>query len=503
MKFFTTDLIPSIDEYTLANEPVSSIDLMERAARSLSEEIQTEFTSIRRLFIFCGTGNNGGDGLALARLMFEKGYEIQVFLAGDEEKLSHDAAINLRRLRELIPVEILRLQLPEIPADALVVDALFGSGLNRRIVGRLAELVEHINSSKARIVSIDMPSGLKGEDFLEDSPLNIIRAELTLTLQMPKLSLLMADAGEFSGNLRIVPIGLHPQALLDFPSEWFYVEEKDVRQRLKPRKRFAHKGDFGKVFLAAGSYGMAGAAALCAKAAYRVGAGLVRVHLPSACVDALQTTLPEAVLSIDVNREFITALDPSNHTAAAAGPGLGRRPETAAALKQLLETKIPMALDADALNAIAADKELLRMIPPETVLTPHRKEFERLLQSEIKSDYRLFMEQLRFAKEHQVVLVLKGAATSIALPDGRAFFNSTGNAGMATAGSGDVLTGVIAGLLAQGYSAEDAAIVGVYMHGLAGDMAALQKSQASVMASDIVDALAFLGLRQTFGLFDG
>jgi NAD(P)H-hydrate epimerase len=378
--------------------------------------------------------------------------------------------------------------LPPIPANVLVIDALFGSGLNRRI--ERAELIRHINAARATVVSIDMPSGLKGEDDLSDACDDIIHADLTLTLQAPKLSLLFADAGKYTGDLRIVPIGLHPQALQDFPSEYIYLEQADIRALLKPRDRFAHKGVFGKAFIAAGSYGMAGAATLCSVAAYRAGAGLVRLHLPSACVDAVQAAVPEAVISIDVDEHIITALDPSAHDAAAAGPGIGTASETASAVKSLLRASVPLVLDADALNIIASNEHLLSMLPEKSILTPHRKEFERLLQREIKSDYLLFMEQLKFSAEHGVILVLKGAHTSITLPDGRAFFNSTGNSGMATAGSGDVLTGVIVALLAQGYTAEEAAIIGVYLHGLAGDKAASKRDPASIMASDIVDNLS-------------
>ena len=491
MKIFNTEIIPIIDDYTIINEPVSSLDLMERAANALFQEICSTFSFTSDIFIFCGTGNNGGDGLALSRLLHKTGYKVHCYLLGEPEKLTSDASANYKRLSELISIQKISSELPEIPYNSLVIDALFGSGLNRRIEGLAAKLVRHINASKSTVLSIDMPSGLKGEDDLSDVDENIIHASCTLTLQMPKLSLLFADASKYNGVMRIVPINLHPQALIDLPSKYFYLEQSDIKALLKPRDAFAHKGTFGKVFIAAGSYGMAGAAMLCAKAAYRIGAGLVRVHLPSACVDALQTYIPEAVASIDANAKIITAFNPAFHDAVAAGPGIGTKFETASALKQLLSTSIPMVLDADALNIIASDEQFLQILPKGSILTPHRTEFERLLGRKISKDYLLFMEQLKFSAKYGVILVLKSHHTSITLPDGRAFFNSTGNSGMATAGSGDVLTGVIVGLLAQGYLPADAALVGVYLHGLAGDRAALKRDKASIMASDIVDNLSF------------
>ena len=493
MKIFAAEIIREIDKYTIEHEPVESIDLMERAANEMFFEFVSLYPHSYQVAVFCGPGNNGGDGLALARILHHAGYSLACYLACSPDKLSPDAAINYNRLCALIPVaELSSGAFPTLAANTLVIDAIFGSGLKRCAEGLYADLIRHINASAAEVVSVDIPSGLFSEYNSDNRFENLVRANHTLTLQTPKLSFMFADSGKYAGKVHIVPIGLHPKALEEFQSVGEYLDDEIIRRIIKPRPKFGHKGTFGKALIVAGSRGMAGAAVLCARACYRAGAGLVKVHVPASCADILQISVPEAIVDIDDNANIFTGVDVSGYNVLAVGCGIGKSAETTNALKRLLlNVSVPLTIDADALNIISQNRELLDILPKYSILTPHRKEFERLLNEEIHSDYQLFRRQQEFSAKYQVITVLKGAHTSITLPEGTTFFNSTGNSGMATGGSGDVLTGIICGLLAQGYAPQDAAVLGVYMHGFAGDRAACQRGEAAVMASDITENITF------------
>jgi NAD(P)H-hydrate epimerase len=491
MKFFSTAEIKAIDKYTIEHEPIPSIELMERAVKAVHSWFANHYKpNDNPIYIFCGTGNNGGDGLALARLLANK-YKVSVFMAGKHNELSSDAQVNYDRLLQTpnVLIHILDNILPNIPQNTIVIDALFGSGLNRPLAGYIASLVQHINGSNATVISIDIPSGLMGEDNSTNINKNIIRAAHTLSFEMPKLAFMFAENEQYVGQWHILPIGLHPDAIKNRPSNFHFIQTKEVALQLKNRTRFSHKGSFGKPLLIAGSYGMMGAAILASRACYRAGAGLLKVHTPSKGVDTLQQGVPEAIVDIDVNDKIISAVSiKDEHNAIAIGPGIGTNGTTQEALKNILRSvKTPMVIDADALNILSQHPDWIAQIPPLSILTPHRKEFERLTGGAEASDYRLLMKQVNFAKQHNIIVVLKGAYTSIATPQGNVHFNSTGNPGMSTAGSGDVLTGILLALLAQGYNPEQSSIIGVLLHGLAGDIAAETTGEEAIIASDIIE----------------
>jgi len=351
-------------------------------------------------------------------------------------------------------------------------------------------LIKTINESGAITVSIDVPSGLAGEDNSGNNPDGIVKADYTLTLQFPKLAMLLPDFGPYCGKVETLDIGLHPKALKDFQSSYYYTSGEEIALMIKPRAKFSQKWDYGSALLIAGSAGKAGAALLGARAAMRSGVGLLTVHLPKECYKIVQTEVPEAMCSVDPSDKIFTRLPSrTSFTAIGAGPGIGTDPQTEKALRELLVSKPErLVLDADALNLISSDREMIEMLPKGTIITPHIKEFERLA-GKLHNSYERMNFQRELSIRHSIVVVLKGAHTCITLPDGTIHFNSTGNPGMSTAGSGDVLTGILLSLLAQGYPPEEAALAGVYLHGLSGDLAASEIGEVSLIAGDIVDYL--------------
>lgn len=502
MKILSAAEIREWDQYTIQHEPIQSIDLMERAAMTCVNWITMHYPVVASFGIFCGKGNNGGDGLAIARMLMDLNYPVTVYILEFGHLGTDDFQTNLARLHKLPGADIHFIQTEEnihpVPQDQVIVDALFGSGLNRPLEGITAKLVEHLNGSGCDIIAIDLPSGLFTDRSSGGAP--CIHARYTLSFQCYKPAFLFAENADATGDVRVLDIGLHPGYYrhLRGPFEW--VDAGTVRTIYKPRKRFAHKGNFGHALLVAGSYGKIGAAVLAAGACLRSGAGLLTCHVPRCGYDILQTAVPEAMLVTDFNSSFNTKIedDLSQYDSIGIGPGIGIASETKMMLRDILDTyRNPVLLDADALNLIAAQKDLLKLIPAGSVLTPHPKEFERLF-GESSNDFDRALLALQKAKELNCIIVLKGHHSLIATPDGKGFFNSTGNAGMATAGSGDVLSGVITGLLAQGYHSIEAAILGVYIHGLAGDKAAENTSEEALVAGDIIHCMgaAFTSLKQ-------
>jgi len=503
MKFFTTSVIRQLDQYTIEKEPINSIDLMERAADALYWKFIQEYPYQPPVCIIAGQGNNGGDALALARMLLYTGYPVSVRLIRSGSSLSPDCETNRQRLSEAFPHALIELQekfiAPDISDETVIIDGLFGSGLSRPLTGIFADAVAWINKSNRTVVAIDIPSGLHGEENKMTENSVIVKAHLTLSLQFTKLAFLFAENVTYVGNWDVLDIGIHPEAIHQTSSNLFYLEEKDILPLLKTRSVFSHKGTFGHALIVAGSEGMAGASVLSTKAALRSGAGLVTVHGPASNRVIVQTTIPEAIFQSDISGSLISNLGLSKtYNAVALGPGIGTHAETAEMLHNFLkEADTPCILDADALNLIARQKELLELIPKNSLLTPHPKEFERLF-GVSNSSYERMMKALQASQTYGLIIILKGAHTLIATPDGNLCFNSTGNSGMATAGSGDVLTGILAGLLAQGYLPEDAAKTGVYLHGLAGDLALAHESKESLIASDIISNLgeAFKSLQK-------
>lgn len=512
MKIFTTEQVHRIDAYTIENEPIASIDLMERASRQLATWISDVFENSVPFVFLIGPGNNGGDGLAVARLLSDMNYMAEVFMVRISDRISPDAKVNLERLRQGGKAGITEVgdkggldslagYLAGHPS-AVLVDALFGSGLTRVVSGLAAEVIARVNSLPNLKIAIDAPSGLFGEDNRRNDPQAILKADYTLTLQSPPLSFFFAENQEFTGIWEVLPIGLHPEIMEKESTPYRYLLGEYLSSLLRSRKKFDHKGNYGHALLIAGCYGMMGAAVLAAKACLRSGIGLVTTHVPRSGYKILQTTVPESLISIDQSDIIFSAAPGLDaFTAIGVGPGLGCKPNSGRALRELIEAvRAPLVIDADALNLLSMNPDWIGLLPENTILTPHPREFERLDgagdsksagegRPKSTGGYERHLRQIEFARKYKLIVVLKGAHSSIAFPDGSCWFNTTGNPGMATAGSGDVLTGIILSLLGQGYSPADSARLGVYLHGLAGDLAAEASSEESLIAGDIIESL--------------
>lgn len=504
MKIFLTEQIKEIDDFTIKHEPVASIDLMERAAGQVFKWITERYGRSDRFVVFAGPGNNGGDGLALARMLAAERYDIEVHYVNFTDKTSPDWGKNRKRLEAEAKIRLNNLtntdQFPVISSGDIIIDAIFGSGVTRQVEGLAGDVIKMINIADATRISIDIPSGLFCEDNSKNSRECVIKANYTLSFQFPKLAFMFAENAACVGEWVVLPIGLNGHAIINTPSPYYFLSVKDVAPLIKTRKRFDHKGNFGHGLLVSGSSGKMGAAVLGANAALRTGIGLITCHIPSSGISILQSSVPEAMVKHDKSSEYVSIIGiTDSFTAVGIGPGLGTEPESQKALYNLLtECKKPMVIDADALNILSLKKEWLSLLLPGTILTPHPKEFERLAGKTYDGLARL-KRQNEFSKQYNCVVILKGANTSVATPEGKVFFNSTGNPGMATGGSGDVLTGIILSLLAQGYTSENAAVLGVYLHGLAGDLAAGESCFESIIASDIINNIgkAFNRIRES------
>lgn len=493
MKIFSAEEIRLWDQYTIEHEPILSIDLMERAAAKCANWLLQQYPDAVSFVILCGKGNNGGDGLAIARILMENKYPVSIYILEFGHKGTEDFQTNLARLNKLSNHDIHFIQtaknFPHLQQGQIIIDALFGSGLNRNLEGFTADLVQHINNGGNEIISIDIPSGLFVDRSSKDAI--SIHADHTLSFQCYKPAFLFAENEESVGEIHILDIGLHHDYYQSVVNQFELLDDAIIHSIYKPRKKFSHKGTYGHALLVAGSYGKIGAAILSAKACLRSGVGLLTSHIPACGYNILQTSVPEAMVTNDFNSSFLTKVedDLTKYDSIGIGPGIGTAAETKMMLPEILNSyRNPLILDADALNIMARQKDLLKLIPAGSILTPHPKEFERLF-GETHTDFDRVSLALQKARELNCIIVLKGHHTFIATPDGKGFFNSTGNPGMATAGSGDVLTGILTGLLAQGYSSAATAILGVYLHGSAGDIAAKQLSNEALIAGDIIETL--------------
>jgi hydroxyethylthiazole kinase-like uncharacterized protein yjeF len=489
MKLLSAKQIKELDEFTISHEPISSIDLMERASAMFVQWFIVRFDKNKKIKIFCGPGNNGGDGLAIARMLLGKSYKVGVYIFSDKNP-SKDFQENKLRLEKLLEPYIIK-NPPEIPSfsnSEIIIDAIFGSGLNRPPEGLFAETISAINNSGSTIISVDIASGLYCNEHTSGN--SIIQPGHTVSFQLPKLAFLLPENEKYIGDWHLINIGLSNDFIERTQTSCYYTTKDTLSGWVKKRNRFSHKGTYGKALIIAGSYGMMGAAILAAKACLRTGAGLCRTYVPKCGYEILQSALPENIVLTDPSVESITQIpDLSSYNAIAIGPGLGEKEETKKALTTLLrETKIPLVMDAGALNIIASDKSMLNLIPANSILTPHPKEFERLAGS-ASNDFERLTMLCALSKKIKCFIILKGAYSAVASPEGELHFNSTGNPGMATPGSGDVLTGIITSLLSQGYEPYKAAILGVYLHGYAGDAAASHLSGSSLIASDIIDGI--------------
>jgi NAD(P)H-hydrate epimerase len=498
MEIFSAEQIRAWDEYTILHEPIASIDLMERAAASCCTWLEKNGYLDRSFSIYCGKGNNGGDGLALARMLSALDCPVTVYILEFGHIGTEDFQVNLARLHST-PVEVRFIQgesfiqgtehFYPVASGEVLIDALLGSGLNRKLEGVTEQLVQHLNTSGNEIIAIDIPSGLFVDSTSRGN--TCIRAAHTLSFQCYKPAFLVPENEASVGEVHILDIGLHPGYLLQVSSESELLDPAIIRAIFKPRKSFAHKGNFGHALLVAGSYGKMGAAVLAARSCLRAGAGLLTCQVPGCGYVILQTTLPEAMIEVDNDEKVHTAINGEldRYSVIGIGPGIGTDNRTFTLLRSILERyRKSMVLDADALNILGSNSGLLSSLPPYSILTPHPKEFERLF-GPSSDDFARLKNAREQARKRQCIIVLKGHYTFIAMPGGKSYFNSTGNPGMAKGGSGDVLTGILTALLSQSYSPGEAALLGVYLHGLAGDCAAAQWSQESMLPSDLTDHL--------------
>jgi hydroxyethylthiazole kinase-like uncharacterized protein yjeF len=491
MQILSTAQVHAWDEYTINNEPVESIDLMERAASACYNWLLSQGFHDRGFTVFCGKGNNGGDGLAIARMLSNSGHNVTVHILEFGHLGTSDFQQNLARLHETnATIQFISSEagIPSIAADHVVIDSILGSGLNRPLDGLTATLVDHINNSGNTVIAIDIPSGLFADRSSES--LSIIKAQHTLTFQAYKLSFLFAENASFIGQIHLLDIGLHQGFLEKNLSTNILLDYEYVKSLFRQRKRFSHKGDYGHAALITGSKGLMGASVLAARACIRSGVGKLTCHIPGVGYDILQVSVPEAMSYVEEGGDHLQKTSSlEKYDAVAIGPGLGLYPTHDKLLASLIaDYRKPIVIDADALNILSRKKELVKKLPEGCVLTPHTREFERLF-GELRNDDARMHKAIEVAAQIKGVVVLKGPHTLIATKEGRCYFNNTGNPGMATGGSGDVLTGVILGLLSQGYSPEHAAVLGVFVHGLAGDIASVRLSMTSLIASDIIDYL--------------
>ncbi|GAB3782579.1 bifunctional ADP-dependent NAD(P)H-hydrate dehydratase/NAD(P)H-hydrate epimerase [Spirosoma horti] len=475
---------------------------MERAALTFVDWFVDHFSNKTKTKIFCGLGNNGGDGLAIARLLLEREYPIDIFVVRYAPRESDDFMHNHRRLK-LVTENVHYIEsatdIPAIRHNDVVIDAILGSGLSRPTEGIVSDTIKAINRAPATVVSVDIASGLYTDQ--PNSPTDvIIEPDYTLSFQLPKLAFMMPQNGPYVGDWQLLDIRLHKRFIDLAPTPYYFTQPDEARLLLHKRDRFSNKGTFGHALLLVGSYGKIGAAVLAARACLRSGVGLLTVQVPQCGYTIVQTSVPEAMCSPDRHQNVLTgtapaghsgneSIDPADYSTIGVGPGIGKAPETLAMLKGLLPAlKKPIVVDADALNLLAENRESLANLPKNSILTPHPKEFQRLTRK-WNDDYEKLTLLREFAKKYQVVVILKGAHSAITTPDGDIHFNSTGNPGLSTGGTGDVLTGILTALLAQGYDPVEAAVLGVFAHGLAGDRVAQQRGPIGMTASDVIDAL--------------
>lgn len=467
---------------------------MERASGRCFQWISSQPWQDRHHKIFCGKGNNGGDGLAIARMLVQSGYKVSIYILEFGKPGSPDFQTNLQRLHELPVADLHYIQsedlFPELDVTDVLIDALFGTGLNKPLEGLTTELVDYINQSNATVVAVDLPSGLFADQSSKGNA--VIKATYTLSFQTYKFALLVQENAPFIGETLILDIGLHQGYLAENQFRCHFVGPAQVKSIFRPRNRFANKGNFGHSLLIGGSYGKMGAAVLATKACIHSGAGLTTAYTPACGYVIMQTTVPEAMIITDPSEDYLSTLpdEIEKYSIIGIGPGIGTHNTTKNLVSFIIRRyQKPMVIDADGLNCLAREKALFQHLPSHSILTPHPKEFDRLF-GEHQSDF----ERINTARQQAValncILIVKGHHTLIASPDDLLYFNSTGNAGLAKGGSGDVLTGIITALAAQGYDPTNAAVLGVYLHGLAGDLAAQALSQEAMTPTDIITFLS-------------
>ncbi len=502
MKIFSSQQMRMADEFTITSEKITSLELMERAATQIFALLHHRLQGAPiPIHIFCGIGNNGGDGLVISRLLVEHGYNVKTYIVNFSEYRSKDFLSNYDRLKEIAkewPIQIKSEDgFPELQYEDMVIDAIFGIGLNRPLVPWVVSLIKHINASRSYKLSVDIPSGLYS-DKAPDTTDGVIFADVTVTFQLPKLVFFLPQTGIYTQDIEVIDIGLDRNFLNQQQGIGVLINKNEVKPMYRPRHKFSHKGTYGHCILIGGSYGKIGSMVLATKAALRTGVGLATAHIPECGYDILQTAVPEAMVVTDDDDEIAEINLDSKPSAIGIGMGLGTSEKTIKAFGEFLkENKFPLVVDADGINILAKHPIYLKNLPEKTILTPHPKELERLI-GKWKDDFDKIEKVKAFSKQYDCIIIIKGANTVTIYFD-QLYVNNTGNPGMATAGSGDVLTGIITSLLAQGYNALQAAIFGVYLHGSSGDLAAQKLGFEGVMASDLINTIgkAFLELFKT------
>lgn len=495
MKILSTESIRRIDRFTIEHEGISSLELIRRVADGVATEVLARYPATTPVTVFAGQGNNGADALVVALRLFDAGYRVQVYLfniGGDS--LSADCATCRDGLMEAgfegMHEVVDTFDFPSIAPGSLVIDGLFGSGLRDPLTGGYTMVARAINESEASVVAIDIPSGMFGEWNSNVVSRDVVHATLTVAVQFPRLAYFLSDNAEMVGKWKVIDIGLSRQATEEAYTKYYAVGMAEVRKTLKPRDEFSSKADYGHALLVAGCYGMMGAAVMSARGALRSGVGKLTVHSARIGFSVLQSAVPEALFSPDRNDILVSEMTPRHaYDAIGVGPGLGTNEATRGALDTLIKTvRRPMVFDADALNIIARTPGLAEHLTAGSILTPHEGEFDRLFGEQGSAEARL-IKAMEMSRKYKVIIVLKGRYTATIRPDETVFFNTSGAPAMATAGSGDVLTGIITSLLAQGYLPDLAAMAGVYIHGLAGELAAKKHGPYGVVASDIADCV--------------
>lgn len=499
MKILAVAQIREADQFTIRHEPISSIELMERAAGSCFEYLKDNLPINKSIHVFCGPGNNGGDGLVIARLLASHGFLVKVSIVELGGKYSEDFKKSLQALKAASDVDVCYVKDGNLAQDIqeeVIIDSIFGSGLSKPIKGNLASLIQKLNEANALRIAIDIPSGLFADEGNTEGA--IFQAHHTLSLEFPKRSMMFPENGIYVGNLVILPIGLHPEYVQNIQVDDVLTDEILLQPLLQDRAKFSHKGTFGHALLIAGGKGKVGSAILASKAALRSGLGLLTLNSLQENQISVHSSQPEVMTFSEGNVEEIKALPKTMaYDAIAVGPGIGKALATQNMIKLLIQSvKQPLIFDADALNILSENKTWLSFIPTASILTPHLKEFERLFGT-FNSHHERIEKMKEVSRKYSIYIILKGAHSTLTSPAGKVFFNNTGNPGMATAGSGDVLTGILLGLMAQGYDSLSSCLLGMYIHGLAGDLALKQESEESLIASDIINNLgkAFQYLR--------
>lgn len=494
-KLLTSKQKQIVDNKTIEKENIESILLMERAALRIASVLINELDLRKKNFlIICGQGNNGGDGLALARILININLKVRVIFCKFSENTSKDCAENLKKLEKNYCSNlqiITTFSDLKIQKDEIIIDSLFGIGLNRSVKGKFAEIIKIINYSKNQIFSIDIPSGMFGEDNSENDG-EIIRANKTFYIEFPAISAMFTENFKYFGDLEAININFDSEIINDLDTNFIIIDKKLANSKIKKRNPFCHKGNFGHALIVSGSYGKAGAAILASKACLRTGVGLLTINAPKEIIEILQISVPEAMIYANKNNfSFPSENILEKFSAIGIGPGI----ETSETFKKeffnfLKKIKIPTVFDADALNILSEVKNFYEFIPKNSILTPHPKEFERLF-GKFKNSWEIINFMTNFSQKYEISIILKGGITTITTTDGKIYFNIGKNPAIATAGSGDVLTGIITSLLAQNYTPTDAAILGVFLHSEAGKNAKEILGENSVIASDIIRNLMF------------